>query len=35
MTQVNIRSAIPGPRSAELLQRWRRCEPDVIGYQTR
>lgn len=33
MTQVNIRSAIPGPRSAELLQRWRRCEPDVVGYQ--
>lgn len=33
MEQVRIKTAIPGPRGADLLKKWRRYEADVTGYQ--
>lgn len=33
MGQVQVKTQIPGPKSAELLKTWHQYEADVVGYQ--
>lgn len=33
MTFANVKTPIPGPRSRELIERWKRVEADTTGYQ--
>jgi 4-aminobutyrate aminotransferase-like enzyme len=33
MPFANVKTAIPGPRSHELIERWKRVEADTTGYQ--
>ena len=33
MKQIQIKTAIPGPKGAELMEKWHRFEADVVGYQ--
>lgn len=33
MSNVIIKTAIPGPQSQALMEAWHRCEADVVGYQ--
>ena len=33
MTVVNMKTSIPGPRSKELIERWKKVEADSTGYQ--
>lgn len=33
MGQVQLKTQIPGPKSAELLDKWHQYEADVVGYQ--
>ncbi len=33
MEQVQMKTQIPGPKSAELLEQWHQYEADVVGYQ--
>lgn len=33
MTFANVKTAIPGPKSQELIERWKRVEADTTGYQ--
>ncbi len=33
MTVVNMKTSVPGPRSKELIDRWKKVEADSTGYQ--
>jgi 4-aminobutyrate aminotransferase/(S)-3-amino-2-methylpropionate transaminase len=33
MKQIQIKTAIPGPKGAELMEKWHRFEADVVGCQ--
>jgi len=33
MSVANVQTAIPGPKSKELIERWKRVEADTTGYQ--
>ena len=33
MTFANVKTPIPGPKSHELIERWKRAEADTTGYQ--
>ena len=33
MTIVNVKAPLPGPQGKALLEKWHKCEADVVGYQ--